>query len=47
MVDESDLGRPRVRFGMQERRSPFNDDDDIEGEAVIPSLQGRLLEWYH
>ena len=38
MPDDRDSGRSRVRV-------QFNDEDDIQGEAVIPSLGGTVSEW--
>lgn len=38
MADDRDSGRSRVR-------GQFREEDDIQGEAVIPSLRGTVLEW--
>ena len=38
MVSEEDSGRLRDQ-------GQFREEDDIQGEAVIPSLQGIVSEW--
>lgn len=39
--DGQPVGQPRGHYGRPRGRIQFQEDDDIQGEAVIPSLQGE------
>ena len=37
------VGPPRGHYGRSGGQAQFQEDDDIQGEAIIPSLQGMPL----